>query len=151
ILDDLSRGIETTMRAFLPQIAAVKLTIEQQDRSLALRTASEIHVDDGAETALDYKGDGVQSLAALAIMRHASQATLAKREVIIALEEPESHLHPRAIRELREVLEDLAQRHQVVVTTHNPLFTDRTRVESNIIVQNNRAYAAETIAQVRKV
>jgi hypothetical protein len=40
-------------------------------------------------------------------MRHASEIAQDDKEVIVALEEPESHLHPRAIRELKGVLEDL--------------------------------------------
>ena len=35
----------------------------------------EIFVDDGVKTPLDYKGDGVQSLAALGIIRHASEGS----------------------------------------------------------------------------
>lgn len=149
ILEELSRSIAVTMQNFLPQIRGVRISIPPQSRNFALRATSEIWVNDGAETLLEYKGDGVQSLAALAIMRHASQAQHAKKEVIIALEEPESHLHPRAIRELKLVLEDVALQHQVVITTHNPLFANRTDVASNVIVRNNRAVSARNIRQVR--
>jgi predicted ATP-dependent endonuclease of OLD family len=149
VLEALSASITATMQKFLPQISSAKIAIGAQNRSVALRTASEIFVDDGAETLLEYKGDGVQSLAALAIMRHASQAQHHKKEVIIALEEPESHLHPRAIRELKVVLNELSTNHQVVLTTHNALFSNRIDVSSNIIVRNNRAFSARSIRDVR--
>ena len=151
ILEELSQSIADTMRGFLPQIANVKLSIETQDRSFALRGITEIYINDGVETLLEYKGDGAQSLAAVAIMRHASQTSHRNKEVIVALEEPESHLHPSAIRELRGVLRDLADRHQVVLSTHNPLFTNREHIESNIIVLKSKAYSAKSVKDVRGV
>ena len=151
ILDALATSIGETMQIFLPQIANVRLSIESQERSFALRAIPEILIDDGAETQLEYKGDGVQSLAAVAIMRHASLTSHRDKEVVVALEEPESHLHPSAIRELRVVLRDLAARHQVVVTTHNPLFTDREHVSRNVIVNKNRAFPATSVKDVRAV
>jgi putative ATP-dependent endonuclease of OLD family len=108
-------------------------------------------LDDGAETPLEFKGDGVQSLAAIALMRHASELTHQGKDVVIALEEPESHLHPTAIRQLRTVLMELSTRYQVVVTTHNPIFTNRSNVHQNIIVSKSRAYPAKTVKDVRNV
>lgn len=151
ILKDLSSSITHTMKEFLPNILQTRISIEEEDRSLALRRLSEIVVDDGAETPLYYKGDGVQSLAAIALMRHVSQLRHQGKEVIIALEEPESHLHPTAIRQLRNVLMELSTRHQVVLTTHNPLFTNRTDVHQNIIVNKNRAYPAQSVKEVRSI
>ena len=75
----------------------------------------------------------------------------ATRRACIAIEEPESHLHPRAIHELRQVLEQLAQKHQVVVTTHCPLFVNRARLRSNIVVNNNRAHPAKSVNEVREI
>jgi putative ATP-dependent endonuclease of OLD family len=151
VLEALSESIAGTMRNFLPQIVNVKLSIGSQDRSFALRGITQIYIDDGVETLLEYKGDGAQSLAAVAIMRHASQTSHQNKEVIVALEELESHLHPSAIRELRGVLRDLAERHQVVLSTHNPLFTNRDHVESNVIVLKSKAYSAKSVKDVRSV
>jgi hypothetical protein len=151
ILDDLSQKITATMKEFLPNIAQAKILIPEDDRSVALRGISEINIDDGAETPLDYKGDGVQSLAAIALMRHVSQMQHQGKDVLIALEEPESHLHPLAIRQLRNVLMELSTRHQVVITTHNPIFTNRSDIHQNIIVSQNRAYSASSVKDVRQV
>ena len=90
VLENLSNNIAATMRSFLPQITDVKLAVESQERYFALRSTPRIFINDGAETLLEYKGDGVQSLAAVAIMRHASQTTHSNTEVIVVLEEPES-------------------------------------------------------------
>jgi hypothetical protein len=108
-------------------------------------------VDDGTATQLQYKGDGVQSIAALSLMRHASERGALGRNLVLAIEEPESHLHPNAIHQLRGVLRDIAPARQIVMTTHNPLFVDRSEVQNNIIVSKNRAEPAPSIRRIREV
>ncbi|HEY3796086.1 MAG TPA: AAA family ATPase [Bradyrhizobium sp.] len=151
VLDGLSKNITETMRGFLPRITQAKVIIEERDRSFALRGVSAILLDDGVETLLQAKGDGVQSLAALALMRHSSQSRSEGKEVLIALEEPESHLHPSAIRQLRDVLNELSVNSQVVLTTHNAIFTNREDVGQNIIVKQNRADPAKSVKEVRDI
>ena len=102
-------------------------------------------------TPLEYKGDGVQSLAALAMIRHASARSGKGKSFVIAIEEPESHLHPKAIHELKEVIDDLGKEHQVIITSHNPLFVDRRILSSNIIVNNKKAQPAKHVEEIREV
>jgi len=67
VLEELSKSITATMREFLPNIKQARIVIPEQDRSFALRGISSISLDDGVETDIGVKGDGVQSLAALAL------------------------------------------------------------------------------------
>lgn len=149
ILESLSEELTNTMKEFLPNIKKVSVKIEEDDRNYALTEISEMLVDDGAATPLNAKGDGVQSLAALALMRHTTRNSDANKDVVIALEEPESHLHPEAIRHLRKVLNELSSKYQVVITTHNPIFTNRSEIHQNIIVNKNRAYRASNVKEIR--
>jgi len=151
ILEQLSSSMKTTLVTFLPAIQDVRIEISPEGRYQALRRSCEVVVDDGAATRLEYKGDGVQSLAAIGIMRHASEKSTSPLNIVIAVEEPESHLHPEAIHELREVLAQLAKKHQVVLTTHCPLFVNRANLASNVIVKDNKARAASSIKEVRDV
>jgi predicted ATP-binding protein involved in virulence len=150
ILDRIGKSIGETLREFLPSVKDVQVKVPEADRYRALRRC-EILVDDGTATSLDLKGDGVQSLAALGLLKQASDTSALGRHLILAVEEPESHLHPRAIHQLREILSELSQRHQVIITTHCPLFVDRLKLRSNIIVNNKKASAAKTIAELRDV
>lgn len=150
ILDKLSTSIKSTLVQFLPAVKDVKVQIASERRHRALRRC-EIIVDDGTATHLESKGDGVQSLAALGIMRHASDTGASGRNLIVAIEEPESHLHPKAIHEVRDVLRELASTHQIVITTHCPLFVNRANIKTNIIVNNKKAQPAKTIEQIREV
>lgn len=151
VLERLSDNIKDTLIKFLPTVDSVKVEIPAEERYRALRRSCSIVIDDGVPTELQYKGDGVQSLAALAIMRHASERGAAGRNLIIAVEEPESHLHPNAIHELRRVLHDLTQQHQVVISTHCPLFVDRADVSRNIIVNKRQARPANTVREIRTI
>jgi predicted ATP-dependent endonuclease of OLD family len=72
-------------------------------------------------------------------------------EFILAIEEPESHLHPSAIHQLKAVLSEMAQKSQVIMTTHCPLFVERTSISSNILVHQNKAVPAKNIAEIRGI
>lgn len=149
LLDQLSSNIRDTLVKFLPDVVDVRVQIPTEDRYRAMRRYCQITVNDGTATPLELKGDGVQSLAALALMRHSSESTAVGRNLVIAIEEPESHLHPGAIHELRQVIRQLSERHQVVITSHNPLFIDRSSLRNNVIVLDNRARPARTIDELR--
>jgi len=148
-LDEISGTIRQTLADFLPAVRDVTVSISDEARYSALRRSCEIVVDDGTATDLRYKGDGVQSIAALSLMRHASEKALGGRSLILAIEEPESHLHSNAIHQLRQVLADIAQTRQVFMTTHNAAFVDRLNLPNNIIVSRNRAEPASSLKEIR--
>lgn len=151
VLGKLSDSIKKTLEKFLPNIDDVKIVIPQEKRFRALRRSCDIIVDDGVPTKLQYKGDGVQSLAALGLMRHASDSETGVKNLVIAIEEPESHLHPSAIHEVKDVLNELSEKYQIVLTTHSPLFVDRLNIRSNILVNNNKAKPATNISEIREI
>ena len=149
VFDELAETIQTTVTSFLPSVKSVELKSQRDARYRSLRRDVEIIVDDGNLTRLDRKGDGVQSLVALALMRHASEQGAGAGSTVIAIEEPESHLHPRAVHELRVVIEKLAKNNQVVLTSHSPLFVDPNNVQNTIIVQSSKAAPATHVSAVR--
>ena len=151
VLKEISDAIRDTLKVFLPKVKRVYVDVPRDARYRALSRSVEVVVDDGSPTSLSRKGDGVQSLAALSLMRHASQTGAKGKAIILAIEEPESHLHPNAIHQLRTVLGEIAKLHQVIITTHCPLFVDRTDASANILVSANRANPATSIQQIRDV
>lgn len=147
-LELIATRIRDALKLFLPQIKAVELRAPDDSRYRAFRRAIEIVVDDGTATLLERKGDGVQSLVALGLLRGVSPS---EKDLILALEEPESHLHPSAIHRLRDVIDELSHKHQVVLTTHCPLFVNRIHIDRNIIVSGSKARAAKSIREIRDV
>ena len=150
VFDELAQTIQSTVSSFLPNVKSVELKSHREDRYRALRRAIDIEIDDGQLTRLERKGDGVQSLVALALMRHASQQGASGLSTVIAIEEPESHLHPRAVHELRAVIETLSENNQVVLTSHSPLFVKPHNLKNTIIVKASRAACAAHVAEIRE-
>lgn len=151
ILKRLSQSITDTVSTFLPSVKVVDVSMPRDARVRALRRGITIEVNDGNKTSLDRKGDGVKSLVALALMRYASEASGGTAVSIIAIEEPESHLHPQAVHELRNVLMSLSEKNQVILTSHSPLFVNPAKLESTIVVQESKAAIAKSISEVREV
>lgn len=147
-LKELSDRIKAPLSKFMPKIKSIDISIEDRirRRSFLYGKSVEVEMDDGAKTRLSQKGDGVKSLTAMAILSQIE----AKNRVII-VDEPENHLHPDAIRYLRQVLYSLAAQNQIIISTHNPIFVNRTNVQSNIIVDRNEARPAQRIDEVRNL
>ena len=134
----------------MPSVKSVKLVTKREERFRHLRRDVEVIVDDGHLTKLERKGDGVQSLVALALMRHASDQSTSQLSTVVAIEEPESHLHPRAIHELKQVIESLSDSNQIVLTSHSPLFVNPSNLSNTIIVQGSKAACANHVSQIRE-
>jgi predicted ATPase len=148
ILEDISKKIQAPLQNFLPSVNSVEIVIEEDDRKISLRRNIRIIIDDGVPTPIEFKGDGVKSLAAIGLLQQNFDSNIGS---IILLEEPESHLHPGAIHSLLEVLDSLSLENQVLISTHNPLFIDRNNIANNIIVDKRNAIPAKDIASIRKL
>lgn len=151
LLRTIGKSISETLKVFLPDVRDVNVAIPSEQRYRNLARSVEVTIDDGTPTSLSRKGDGVQSLAALGMMRHAAQQQGQAKRLVLAIEEPESHLHPHAIHELKKVLDDLANQHQVIITTHCPLFVERREIAANILVADNVAEPARDVRHIRDI
>jgi putative ATP-dependent endonuclease of the OLD family len=149
VLDTLANELTQTIRNFIPEVSKISLSSPGSVASAISRSA-EVSVDDGAKTLLQMKGDGIKSLVAISLMKHVGDATVGSRSLILAIEEPESHLHPEAIHRLRKVLSEISRNCQVILTTHSVPLVGRERPDSNIIVNEGKAAPAKTLDDVRK-
>jgi len=156
VIQDLRRpilaSIETqvcdTLKEFLPLVVDVSINLNDEIFVEHSRYAS-IKINDGQLTDLQNKGDGVKSLVALALLKnlHINEGGIS----IIAVEEPEAHLHPEAINILRDTIYSLSSKSQVIISTHNPLFVNRCNLSSNIIVKNGVVSPAANIREIREI
>jgi len=148
-LNAISEKLVSPMKAFLPQLNEIKIKIDEKENERYLfRSSLDVIVDDGTPTSINYKGDGIKSLITLAILKDRKRMNAAS---IIAIEEPESHLHSGAIHSLIDVIHNIAENNQVIITTHNPLFVQQNNLKSNIIVNNGTAQPAKSISDIRNI
>lgn len=148
ILDGISNQIIEPLQEFLPTVRNVQIHIQNERRRIAMRRNTEIIIDDGTPTPIQQKGDGIKSLTALAILNIPARVD---RVSVVAIEEPESHLHPESARQLYDTIMSLFQTHQIVLTTHSPLFVNRTNLKENIIVNDGKATPVKKIKEIRDV
>jgi len=149
VLDELASSLKSTVVEFVPEIVDVNVESQRFGGTFRRPVDVDVMIDDGEVTELSFKGDGLQSLAAVAMMRYMTQDKLEGRTLILAIEEPESHLHPSAIHRLRSELKSLSLEHQLILTTHSPILVNRSMVESNVIVSKGAINTTNNINEIR--
>lgn len=131
------RSIESTIQQNLQETfknVSIELQIPPPEIKTVLSGAN-IVADDGVRGSVDNKGDGFKRAITFSILRSYVQlsqdTTWRKKEeegkptrekFLFLFEEPELYLHPRAQNILFDALALISEKHQVVVTTHSPLF-----------------------------
>lgn len=150
VLDAIAARVEGPLKEFLPSIQSVSVEISEDERRFSLRRSVSVVIDDGTPTSIEFKGDGVKSLAALGLLKNSNRGSSGGAS-IIAIEEPESHLHPGAIHQVNDIIRSLAGQTQVLITTHNPLFVDRSNLAANIIVSDGGAKPAKSVKAIRDI
>lgn len=149
-LDDLASTLIGPLKNFLPEVRDLKIKLVKGKNYLyENHNPFEVVIDDGVPTSISTKGDGVKSIVSLAFLKEIGGKNSGMS--IIAIEEPESHLHSGAIHSLVDVLDKLSLNHQIIITTHNPLFVRRDRISSNIIVDAGKAKTAKSIDEIRNI
>ncbi|MHB1956805.1 MAG: AAA family ATPase, partial [Sulfobacillus sp.] len=131
MLQDLEGLLESLLSQNFPRVR-VELKIPPPELKTILN-AAQIFIDDGSRDLVDNKGDGIKRSLTFALLQayvmHVAQRRqieaqdgIAQRPLIFLFEEPELYLHPKSQRILFNTLAQISDAHQVVVTTHSPLF-----------------------------
>lgn len=148
ILDGIASRLVPSLQEFLPSVRDIQIHLQTDRRRLPFRRDTEVIINDGTPTPIQQKGDGIKSLMALAMLNTLNHSD---RVSVIAIEEPESHLHPESARQLYDTILALSSNHQVVLTTHSPLFVNRINLKENIIVNAGKATPVKKIKEIRDV
>lgn len=150
ILRELSKNLTSSVSRFLPDIRQIEIRQEASEYDISGDTC-DVTIDDGTKTDLELKGDGIKSLLAISIIQYVARQNSLGRNILLAIEEPESHLHPDAVHRLKKVLDEISSKNQVIITTHSPLLASRANPRKNILVNKSEAKEAETIGEVRNL
>jgi len=143
----ISTDLLSTVQDYVPDLKKINLHHSSIRNFEYVRSMS---VLDTVETDLQQKGDGVKSLITIALLQELARDSSGAHSIFLALDEPEAHLHPTAVREIATLLKKISHEQQVLLATHNPLLVNREVLNSNVIVEKNQARVADDIASVRK-
>lgn len=131
------------------------------DKILATGTYLQIASEDGKYYPLSNQGSGLQraflwsaieALADSGKMKNGRSSIKDEEPKILLVEEPESFLHPPAIRSAREALYKIAElaNWQVMITTHSPIFIDVSKPHTTIIRVEKNENSATKIFSTEK-
>jgi len=67
-----------------------------------------------------YLGSGVEMIISLLFLE--TMASFSNEKLVILIDEPELHLHPSLQYMLADYLDEISKTHQVIVSTHSPIF-----------------------------
>ena len=146
-LENLLNILNQRIKFFASSIHENSLTYYHSNRPLRdLR----LFLDDGNSTEISQKGSGIQSLVAISLAQIISSNKIHSDSLVLVVEEPEAHLHPKAIHEIKKVLSDIAKNNQLIITTHSPLLACTTDIKSNTIISNNNVHQATSLKDIRE-
>ncbi|WP_240421269.1 ATP-dependent nuclease [Paenibacillus periandrae] len=157
--DEKIKYFESEIQSFLTDITSTKINFKVNVQPLAEFVSTSVNPlfnYNGIETELDFQGNGVQRTFIVSILKgyrkykskysiEAKEQALSRRQLIIAIEEPELYLHPQIARIFKDTLYSLADDNyfQVIATSHSPNFIDLSKP--------NRTLAKASLNEEKKV
>ncbi|WP_363551076.1 AAA family ATPase [Caldifermentibacillus hisashii] len=113
------------------------------DATQVIEPQFDVSLGSNIHTDVNNQGAGVIRSAIFALLRYRSMRENRKRiyakeyvkPLIIAFEEPEIYLHPKAAQQMRETIYELAsdKNNQIIATTHSPYMIDLGKSSSQIL------------------
>ena len=150
-LKALSNSITHEIKTFLKDDVK-NIKIHTHDRISAYKqTLTSIDIGGNIDTQLEMKGDGLKNIISILIMQYMTKQKSKGKNIVFIIEEPESHLHPEAIRKINNILYNISAENQVIISTHSPLLIDRNNISNNIIVDDRQAYHVTKLSDIRKI
>ena len=150
-LNALSKNITHEIQNFLrDDVKSIK--IHTYDHISAYKqTLTSIDIEGDINTQLEMKGDGLKNIISILIMQYITKQKSEGKNIVFIIEEPESHLHPEAIRKINSILTNISIENQVIISTHSPLLIDRNNISNNIIVNDRQAQHVRKLSDVREI
>lgn len=147
-LNTLSENITKQIQGYAENISEVELIRANRRNTMPL--IERLEITDNVRTSSTEKGEGLQSLIAIGLIQEATKHLGNHKAHILAIDEPEAHLHPKAIRAISNTLRELATTQQVIVATHSPILVGQTRSHTNILVEDSTAQMHPTLKRIRQ-
>ena len=147
-LEALSENITKQIQGYAQNISEVELI--RSDRRNTMPLIERLEITDNVRTSSTEKGEGLQSLIAIGLIQQATKHLGNHKDYILAIDEPEAHLHPKAVRAISNTLRELATTQQVIIATHSPILVGQTRSHTNILVENSTAQMHPSLKRIRQ-
>jgi putative ATP-dependent endonuclease of the OLD family len=152
---NMFKNFEDTLReSFGEQLSRTAHDIRMEFRAFEptnyYRSMRPVLTEDGISKSPSDVGQGVRNLVVLSLFR--SYAKVFRGDAIIAVEEPETYLHPHAQRSLAAIFNELAEQgNQIFYSTHSGNFVDVSRFDRICLVERCPDPSSNLCTDVRQV
>lgn len=144
-LEELSNYLSIKLKKYLPDVK--KININVQGKRRINRENYNLNINDGVETSIDTKGDGIKSLVAMSLLQKSTDYTTN----LLLIDEPEAHLHSSAIKELKDTINTNVKNSTIFISTHSSIFVDRNNLSKNYIVNEGSVNQVYNIKEIREI
>lgn len=116
--DIQEHDIINKLRSYISDISDIKLQVNFEKKDIALNVRVQF-VSSGFERDAKRFGDGTRRRVTFALLQHKIETET--EEALYILDEPDTHLHPRAQSDLLDIIEGIAANgNQILISTHSP-------------------------------
>ena len=136
--------ISMYMKKNVPSLSRI-LTRYSQDwkKSISGFDLSLEFENENYEIPISHKGTGFKRLLMVAYFEYLANKDHNDKNIIYAIEEPETYLHPLAQEVLLNSLVKISNESQIVITTHSPVFAGADESEQIILVTKDSLSASQ--------
>lgn len=144
VLQDIADEILPDLSKYISDIN--KININSRGRlNRVISRNFEIMIDDGRNTNLSDKGDGIKSLVVLSLLSNSQDNCN-----LVLIDEPEAHLHSKAISELKNKIKEESSSYQILISTHHQIFVDWSNLNNNLILSRGKIHRSPDIRKIRE-
>ena len=131
-IDELSGNVKSDLnRIFGEELGKLDIKLHTDNFNLSdyakLLTSEMQFVKGSNEYKLSTQGTGVRRASFISLLQNAmkEEKLIFKNNHLLLIDEPEVFLHPMAVKELSNILYDIAgEKLQIIISTHSPIFVD---------------------------
>lgn len=137
ILDDLTTSIDPIFKEF-HETWGIKFIVPKNINRFReiLNEEIEFVLTDDTKSEIKSKGAGLQRLGHILLnLRIIEKLTTSKKNCILIVDEPDIYLHSRLQKKLNQRLKQTAEKTQVFITTHSPLFIDGYKMKNLFLLE----------------
>jgi putative ATP-dependent endonuclease of OLD family len=148
LFSSLGEEVFRELRELVPELTSVHLRPKVPSIEDTI-SAADVILKDVISTDLEGKGTGLRGGLLVAMLKYLADQS--RRSLVLAVEEPETFLHPGSQELIRDDLESVAQRSDVtlLVTTHSPFIIPRHPATTIVALRKSREGETQADATAR--
>lgn len=120
--EEINDEVLPQIKEFFAHLQELTVDIQHEPHDIAKNINARTNFKDlnNNEIQFSKKGDGTKRRTTMALLRHKIEKEKGAGVKLFLFDEPDTHLHVKAQYDLIEIIEEIAQDDQVIITSHSP-------------------------------